>query len=170
MKRVFISTIFMILVSSFSFIYAGEFSVNLPAKDVTVEHFAGKASFKGGSLFGNPGDPALPVYTVKFLLPDDTDLSTVVASIENFEEATDIVELSGEWELDPIPPYLYGEDRLEYWPDEQHVVDGKNVSKFSSQNYLLTSYIADVKTSIKKKFKLVRVKIYPYNYNPGTKK
>ncbi|HQO91028.1 MAG TPA: C25 family cysteine peptidase, partial [bacterium] len=165
MKRVFISTIFMILVSSFSFIYAGEFSVNLPAKDVTVEIVNGTAVFSDEFPYKlNPGDPAIPApYSVRFLLPDQTDLETVTVSIDNLEEEM----LSGTFDVDPVPE-LPGIGEKKYLLDAD-IVDGKNMDIYSVDAFFPADYKNDVHIGKMRTTKIVDVEIFPYKYNPVTK-
>lgn len=142
-----------------------QFSVTMPYKPVTVQNVNGTASFSGAPLSGNPGQPALPAYTVTFLLPPEADLTTVTTTISNPTEQ----ELSGQYNVDPVKP-IPGLDGKVKWPQGMDIVDGKDMSIYKKSAFYRSEYKGTSHTGMMQQYKLVDVQISPYKYNPVTKK
>jgi fibronectin type 3 domain-containing protein len=158
----------MLIALTMSFIACqaiAQFSVTMPYKQVTVQNVNGEAKFSGAQIVGVPGQPALPTYTVTFLLPPDADVSSVTASINNSIDQ----ELSGQYNVAPNRP-IPGPDGKITWPKGMIVVDGKDMAVYGKNAFTMSSYQGRVETGMMYQYKLVDIQIYPYKYNPVTKK
>ncbi|MBN1409698.1 MAG: carbohydrate binding domain-containing protein [Spirochaetales bacterium] len=142
----------------------GQTSIDLPYKHVDITSINGKADFKGTGLYGKPGQPNLPFYTVTFLVPESTDLSKVTAGIENLSES----ELEGTYTVEPaLPPTIRGEIA---WPGGLDIVDGKDVAVYGKNTYFPVSCRGPVVTGKLRQYKIVEATVYPVRYNPVTGK
>ncbi len=150
--------VFLIICSTLN----AKISVNLPYKDVSVQNSRGVAEFEAYELFGEPGQPLLPVYTCAVLLPPDADLSTVSFSIKGLME-----KMIGNYMVKPaLPPMSI---QGEFWPKNRSIVDGKDIGVYT-QNALYPKEHVEI-TSLGKLncFKVVSVRINLARYNPVTK-
>ncbi len=141
-----------------------QYSVSLPDRDVTMTPVNGIATFKGAPVAGEPGQPLLPVYTVTFLLPSNVDFLTVKVSLENLSEK----ELDGAFDVKPaLPPSTRGEI---VWPAGRTIIDGKDVDVYGRNAFTPSDFKGSVKFGAMRNYKLAQVTVYPYKYNPVTRK
>jgi hypothetical protein len=139
-------------------------SVKMPYKSITVQKEDGKAVFKNQTLYGEPGRPNLPVYTVTFLLPAQADLKKISVVMENTRE----IELDGEYEVDAAPPPTAAGKQA--WPAGRNIVNGKDIDVYQRNAFYPASYIGNISPGKMRQYKLVNVTVNPVLYNPVTKK
>ena len=167
MKR---TVFFILFFAFFTNLLALEFSVALPAKDVSVRNDNGLARFDWNNTINiaPPGNPALPVYIVDFVLPDNVILSSVSATIENPLAQ----ELNGTFDVSPSQPDCIDEGCNKfYWENPSAVdADGRNIGQYASRNYLHNDWIFDVKISSYKSMKIAKVPVLAYDWNPTSGK
>jgi hypothetical protein len=138
-------------------------SVNLPHKNIIVQKEGTKAIFKDVAVFGEPGQPALPYYSVTFLLPAQSDLHKCTVRLEHLTEK----ELPGEYDIDgALPPLV---DSL-VWPSDKNIINGKDMAIYSKNSFFPESNIGNIARGAMRQFKLVTVTIVPVKYNPQTRK
>jgi fibronectin type 3 domain-containing protein len=142
-----------------------QYSVTMPYKQVTVKNVNGAAAFDGALTTGAAGQPALPSYTVSFLLPPDADLGSVSASISFTAEN----ELNETYTVAPIPP-LRREDGTLEWAKGSVIVDGKDMAVYGKDAFFPADYRGTVSTQQSRQYKIVDIRINPYLYNPLTKR
>jgi|GEM_PF-4851945 len=161
MKRLCIVSFILFL---FDLLYAGSFDVSLPLKEVSVSREGGFAEFDAFLMRELPGNPAIPrPYLATFVLPDGIDISTVKASFSDLNET----ELSGEWNVEPIiPDPMNGES----YPVGAIIIDGKNIEIYSSDSFYPSDYKGELFIGKQRTVNIATVEIYPYRYNPITKK
>ena len=157
MKHLFIGV--LILTCSIS----AKISVNLPFTETSVQNIRGYAEFNTQELFGEPGQPLLPVYTCAVLLPPDADMKTVSISIEELKEV-----LAGEFLVKPAsPPYsINGPD----WPENRIIVDGKDVAAYTQSGLFPDKLVKVVSNGRLFCYKVVQVQVNLARYNPVSKK
>ena len=119
-------TMFFILFSAlFTNLFAAEFTFNLSERNVSVQNDNGLAVFDWNNAFylAAPGDPALPIYTVDFILPDDADTTSLSVVIDT--PLADIISES--YDVEPAPPTEMGDDFEKYWPNQENIDEnGRN--------------------------------------------
>ena len=122
------------------------------------------AVFSGAWTAGEAGQPSLPYVTVGFLLPPNADLSARTAVL-----VEDTVEdVPGEWDVLPEPPPASGTNLL--WPSGVEIVDGRDVAAYSTNAFMPASSLVTFTTGHAREWKLGDVRIFPYRYNPVTKR
>jgi hypothetical protein len=150
---------------------AGQVIVSLPvksAKTVSIEQdVRGVAGFADMLVRGEPGQPALPVQSVQVLLPPDADPRSVTAAIEEAQSET----LPDAWEVAPVPPVAIGaEPGRAIWPQGRTIVNGRDVAVYSTDAFLPASFLGRVLAGQRREWRLAEIEVYPYRYNPVTKK
>ena len=156
---VYFFTLFIILFSSS---YAST-STELPTKNVTFVVEADTVEFSGATLSNNPGKPALPHYSITFLLPPNTDLSSVTATIVNVQDSlTD----GGLFVNSAQPPTVRGEV---FWPEDLAIVNGKDIAVYNTDAFYPESFLSKKSSGAMGDYILYEVEVYPYQYNPVTK-
>ena len=144
----------------------GELTAPFEISNVFVEKALGGGSiFSGLTAAGIPGRPALPMQTVRVLLPPDAKAETVSAFIRNAV----IREVAGEWDVLPAPPYCVSGGKV-VWPAGLRILDGRDVDVYSSDSYYPDSHMGDVLAGGWRRWKVVSVVVIPYRYNPVTRK
>lgn len=123
----------------------------------------GKAIFEGAGFNGPSGSPALPKYTLRFLLPAGTDAKTISVGIENQKQET----ISGAYDVAPVPP-LVGKGGLT-WPAGSMIQDGKDLAVYGRNAFYPSSHLGKVRTSKLGTFQVVEVEVNEYLYNPVTR-
>ena len=121
MKR---AMFFILFLGFFANLFAAEFTFNLSERNVSVQNNNGAAEFDWSDAFylAPPGDPALPIYTVEFILPDDADINSLSVEIDPLTEV-----LSGSFDVAPTPPIEMGDDFEKYWPNQENIDEnGRN--------------------------------------------
>ena len=121
-------------------------------------------SGRGYSLAGKTGAPALPVLCVKVLLPPDTDLRTVAATIEDV--ATE--NLAGEYDIAPMPPAMCR--GVPIIPDGLELKEGRSTAAYARDKYIPDKPLGLVLPGQMREWRFVEIEVRPYQYNPATKK
>ena len=152
----------MLALCSIAMTAMGQITQGLPYKNVTVSSHSGVAVFQGAALYGKPGQPNLPCYTLTFLLPANADMSKVTVDIENVTEQ----ELGGVYSVTPaVPPRTSSSVA---WPQGVTIVDGRDIAVYSNNAFFPTSNKGAVRFGQLRQYKLVDVTICPYRFNPVT--
>ena len=171
-------TILLVLVLAFfANLFAVDFTFNLSERNVSVQNNNGLAVFDWSNAFylAAPGDPALPIYTVDFILPDDADTSSLSVVIDN--PLTDIISES--FDVEPAPPIKMGDNFEKYWPNQENIdengrnrlIYGENgINAFNGFLHQNDNWIKKTIPSKWKSVKLVTVFVRAYDWNPATKK
>jgi hypothetical protein len=140
----------------------GQITQGLPYKNVTVSAQSGVAVFQGSALYGKPGQPNLPYYTLTFLLPANADMRNVTVDVENVTER----ELTGVYAVTPAVPPSTGSYTA--WPQGVAIVDGKDIAVYRNNAFFPASNKGAVVFGQLRQYKLVDVTISPYRFNPVT--
>ncbi len=136
----------------------------LPCDNVSVVRTGQFADFGDHNISALPGQPALPLFTAAFLLPPDTEMSSISVSVTNVSETV----LPGEFEVRPaLPPYTVDGP---VWPPGRTIRDGKDVEVFATNAFLPSDYLQRASPSQKRVYKLLRVTVNLAKYNPVSKK
>jgi hypothetical protein len=139
-------------------VYA-QYSVELPAKNVTIENVDGKAVFHGMSTYGKPGQPSLPVYNVTFLLPPGTDPADVAVAVQN----PITKELAEDLYVAPaFPPMTSDTVATGEYP--------KDMSVYGNGANFPGAWTGTVTFGKLRQYQLADVAVNPCMYNPVTKK
>ena len=155
----------MLLVLALFAVASATISLGLPYKECAVRNVRGYAQF-GNSDYGCiTGAPALPAYVVRFLVPPEADMSTVKISFSNLTE--EVIE--GEFLVSPVPAARTAMGTVAKITDRK-IVDGKGVAIYSTDAYYPAGYAELGSTGKLWNFKIMEVIVYPYRYNPVTKK
>ena len=113
-----------------SFLFSSSFariSVNLPNTYIPVSREDGYTVFKGVSVYGEPGEPVLPLYSYTFLLPPAADLNNVSVQVDGLAEEV----LSGTFDV--RPGALEAIQNEIVMPEGKNIVDGKDVDGLTKQ-------------------------------------
>ncbi|HNT27677.1 MAG TPA: hypothetical protein PKH10_05795, partial [bacterium] len=154
----------------FSFyVYASQtnYQYQVTGNEISVEFYGNQALFSNGAGHETPGYPDMRHFNVYFLLPDDYVPSNISVSLDNVESEN----ILGEWEVPPVKPetmYVDGQP-VEYMPDKTNVVHGKNMIAYSRNNYIFGSFLGSYVITSANRYNILRVTIYPFDYNPFTK-
>lgn len=125
----------------------------------------GKAFFGGLPAVGIPGRPALPAQTVRVLLPPDARPDSLSASIRDAV----VTEIAGEWDVPPAPPYCKSGGEA-VWPIGRRIQAGRDMDVYSSGKHYPDSHLGDIVAGAWREWKVVSVAVFPYRYNPVTRK
>jgi hypothetical protein len=142
----------------------GQISVNLPYRDVGISSQNGIAVFSGSQTGAKAGEPALPSYTVTVVAPPNTNLANVNVTIENPVMA----DVAGTWDVAPTPPITAGKKVI--WPQGKTIVNGKDVGIYGTNAFFPISNLGTVRVGKMRQYGLVDIIVWPYSYNPVTKK
>ncbi len=142
---------------------AAQIYAKLSDHRVVLKSESGKAVFEGAGVDGPSGSPALPKYTLRFLLPAGTDENTVSVTIENLK--TEIVP--GAYDVAPVPP-LVGRNGPT-WPAGSMIQDGKNLVVYGKNAFYPASHLGKTRTGKLGTFQVVEVELNEYLYNPVTR-
>jgi hypothetical protein len=156
----FAAVVFTLIVATFP--AKAQFSVNLPIKEVSVKNVEGTAVFSGGDIDGKPGRPALPFYNVLFLLPPDADLKTVSVSISGLAEK----EVSGTFKVNPIPLPDRKNKKLNWALIDQ----GRDKTVYTADEFFPQEYKKTALCAAKRQYKMAKIAVFPFRYNPVTGK
>ncbi|MCL6588886.1 MAG: hypothetical protein K6U80_02930 [Firmicutes bacterium] len=131
-------------------------TITLPLPNMNVSLSTrpdGFVVFANSVISGNPGEPGLPLRTFKVLLPPDADPNTVKVTITN----QIITNVTGTYNVEPVPYPACEEPTpappivlLNKWYPEARL------SKVSGGNL--------------RGWRLAEAQVYPYQYNPVTKR
>lgn len=141
-----------------------------PAKVQQVAGNQAVINIGGAPQGGNPGDPMLPFKSVCLLVPPDTDLATVTASLisQSWEE------LPGEYDIAPANPAAAwdGEKFIISWgdKDESVIVGGRDSTIYNKNAYFPPEPVQIASVGKFRQWKIVEVKVWLAVYNPVQKK
>ena len=139
--------------------------VPLDLKSITVaQSKAATAAFEGATLAGRTGQPGLPRLTTKVLLPRDTDLRTVSATLAGEKTET----LTGPWDVAPMPPLVAGTNIL--WPPNVNIADGRDKEAYAKESFEPASFLGQTTTGQMREWLFAEVEIVPYRYNPTNRR
>lgn len=139
-------------------------TINLPQEDISVDRLCGSAQYSERDVFGEPGQPSLPVYVYSVLLPPDADLKSVSISIEGMKESL----LAGQFEIQPVLPPKTS-NGIVGWPNERNIENGRDISVYSQNAIYPQNHIKVMEIGQLSCFKLVTVKVSKLRYNPVEK-
>jgi hypothetical protein len=123
----------------------------------------GVAVFKRASLTGATGQPAIPVFNVKVLLPPNADMRTVKATLTNEV----VAQIEGPFDVSPVPPAI-GRGKV-LWPEGVKFTDGRDVEAYAKDAYSPVTFLGLSLTSQMREWRLVEVDVRPFKYNPVKK-
>lgn len=144
----------------FENVFALQDSIPIPlaGEDIgyTVEN--GVVTFSENNFFGYYGQPALPSYGIKFILPDKTDLESVQVTLSN------IVEESFTGQISPKVEDLGGPT-----PSPTAViVDGYDTTVYNQNALFPSDNIIHINKGKGRETNIINIMISPYRYNPVT--
>ncbi len=140
----------------------GQITQALPYKNVTLSSQSGVAAFQGAALYGKPGQPKLPYYTLTFLLPANADMRNVTVDVENVTE----MDVAGVYSVAPaLPPRIKSSI---IWPAGVTIVNGQDIAVYGNNAFFPASNKGAVTFGQLRQYKLVDVTICPYRFNPVT--
>lgn len=163
--------IISLLVLVFRFSAVGQYTVSLIYDSSAMKYNDGYTRFSStlySGFCGKSGQPDLPTYELRFLLPPDADLTT--ASYVFSDTVMKILE--GQFTILPAPPVCILGNKMDevhcYWPDGVTIKDRKDVSIYEKNDYFPTSHFIGLSTGMGRQYKIVSLNISPYCYNPVT--
>ena len=159
-----ISIITLILLTVLT-VTSASISLELPSSECTVRNIHGYAEFSGSDYACVTGAPKLPASVVRFMVPPDADMSTIRISFSNLREK----EIEGIYQVRPVAPAMSTMGTVAKIAD-RNIVHGKDISIYSSNAFYPANYAKVVSTGKLWNFKILEVIVYPYRYNPVTKK
>ncbi len=118
----------------------------------------------GYATLASPGDPALPYKEISLLLPPNADPHSVIVGLR--DAAT--TEIEGLHELAPAPPIATSVDGGETvdWGPGKEIANGRNAAVYSRNEFYPSSNVQVVSVGNMRKWRLARVRYYPYRCNP----
>lgn len=149
---------------------ADQVTVQLPDLDVKVlADSRGYAVFSGTNLqyLSQTGEPALPSYIVKVLLPPDADPATLQVQLSGLE----FHPVPGSWEVRPTPPLATWDGlqvRVE-WPEGISSPDGKNRNIYGKNERYPTRLLKTAQTGRMRRWRLIDIPVVLFQYNPVAK-
>lgn len=160
-KKITLALVISILLISSSY-------ANIPQilthKEIPVRSNGTYAVFEGVSVYGEPGEPVLPLYSYTFLLPPAADLNNVSVQVDGLAEEV----LSGTFNVGPGA--LEAIQNKIVMPEGKNIVDGKDIAIYSRDSFFPDSYASITNIGKMRQYKLVKVTVNPYVYNPVSKK
>ncbi|MDO5575583.1 MAG: C25 family cysteine peptidase, partial [Fibrobacter sp.] len=151
----FIVFFFMFACCSFFSLATAQYSVNLPYKQIAVEKNANKAIFDTDAFICEPGRPNLPFYDISILIPPEINFEDVTVRLNDLEYQ----DLSETFEIDPAE--IIDSSRI-----SECIVDKKDTSVYRSNKFFPSDFKGNVVFDKLWHYKVVRVTVYPYLYNP----
>lgn len=131
--------------------------------NIQISSHNGYTEFQGNfNSFADPGKPNIPCISKRFLLPYDTDLSTINVNIKSDKKL-----INGNFEVPPVGPNnIDGED---VWLGEDKIVEGKNISIYSKDEFFPANQLVNFQTGKLKDYKIIEIYYSPIQYNPISK-
>jgi len=118
---------------------------------------------------GAPGEPELPAYRFKFLLPCDVDRESVMVTLEDAVWE----DVPGEFDVAPAPPvgtFMEGKTVISWGSkDPASIVDGRDVAVYGEDALFPPRPVGPITTSRYRQWNLAYVMLYPVAYNPVQK-
>lgn len=118
----------------------------------------------GYATLASPGDPALPYKEIDLLLPPNANPHSVTVGLRDAVTT----EIEGLHELAPAPPIVTSVDGGETvdWGPGKQITGGRNTAVYSRNAFYPGSNAEVVSVGNMRKWRLARVRYYPYRYNP----
>lgn len=135
-------------------------AAKIPAKAIALHDAQGTATFSGAGINGPSGSPALPQYTLTFLLPPNTDPKDVTVQLAGVTEEI----VSGAFDVSPIPARI-GQN-TESWPAGSRIVQGRDQNIYGQDAFWPASHMGAVRFGRLGAYQLVEVQVSDYQYNP----
>ncbi len=136
---------------------SGQYTLKMPHERVIVENDHGTAVFKNMVTYGKPGQPDMPVYSVTFLVPPETDPRDVSVTVENPVDSV----LPGKWNvLHALPPSTNESTPVSECP--------KDMSVYGQSTFFPESWTGNVTFGKLRENLLVKITVNPCKYNPVT--
>lgn len=151
----FIVFFFVFAGCSFFSLATAQYSVNLPYKQISVEKSGNKAIFDTDAFICEQGRPKLPSYSISILIPPEIDFEDVTVKLKDLTYQ----DLPETFEVDPSE--IVDSSRL---PDG--IADKKDTSVYRSNSFFPSEFKGKVVFDRLWHYKVVRVTVYPYLYNP----
>ena len=159
MNKKLLSALFIFLCASF--IHAG-ISQSIPSRDLVVSNRNGVAEFSNCEMYGEPGQPHLPVYNCGILFPPDADLNTVTIFIRGLKEKS-----VGTCTVRPSPPPMSIHGPC--WPLNRSIVNGKDIGVYAVNMVHPKHYVRVANKGRMNCFKVLAVCVNLARYNPVTR-
>jgi hypothetical protein len=118
------------------------------------------------SVFANPGRPALPTYQLTFLRPPDADIYSVKFSL--LDTVTKV--LDGDYSISPAPPERTCATACVSCVQLEPAENVKDTSIYNKNEYFPAGYLSSFSGGMSEQYKFAKITIYPYRYNPVSKK
>ena len=166
-KKTLLSLFLLIILMGAGFALQIEIDIPIPQVRV-IKTSDGSAKFIGKNIqyITETGEPALPYFVAKALIPPGADIDsvTVAASAEDFEE------IVGEWKVKPMPPLATwdGSRVVVEWPDDKTIRNGEDTDIYGSNNTFPPTTITRISTGRMRHWKLVDIPIALFQYIPVT--
>ncbi len=156
--------IFLVVLLFSCIIYSNNREISTDLKgDFAIEKYRGYTEFSGTTMYGETGDPNLPVKMGTFLLPSDADVNSVSLAIEGLQESV----VQGPVAIKPLEPARTCDGKV-IMPENKTIVDGKNVAVYGQDKFFPSSYV-DVEATLVgalANYKIVKYMVYLAKYNP----
>ncbi len=141
---------------------AGQISVMLDAHpDMSFDK--GFAYQKDAMLWGEAGDPAIPVQHIRLLLPPDVGPETVSMTLDNLQYVT-----QASARIAPVPPvHIWTSTGIEaLWPPGRLFENGKNTLCYKNDAFFPADHLIDSRLGEIRGWKILTVTIALLQYNP----
>lgn len=159
MNKKLLSALFIFLCAS---VVHAVISQSIPSRDIVVSNRNGVAEFSNCEVYGEPGQPHLPVYNCGILLPPDADLNTVTISIRGLKERS-----VGTYTVRPSPPPMSINGPC--WPLNRSIVNGKDIGIYTENMVHPKQYVRVTNKGRMNCFKILAVCVNLARYNPVTR-
>ncbi len=148
-----------------------EFDITSPPVSADAIPKAGRSTpFEDLDRSARPGEPLLPYYALRVLLPADADLSTVRTRLK----AAHWQDLPGQYEIPPAPPAAtwHAGKYIFDWAgkDSSLIVAGRDTSVYDKDDYFPPEPVEVVSVGKFRQWKLAELRIWLNAYNPVQKK
>lgn len=131
--------------------------------NLSVTQTLKNGEFIGIPVYGESGAPQLPFFSYDFLVPSDAELNTVTATIQESQEEV----LQGLYDIKPALPPSVNEE-IQY-PAGKTIINGKDVAIYNVNAFYPSNFVTAVTIGKLQEYKLVKVVVSPYQYNPVTR-
>ena len=115
------------------------------------------------------GDPDIPWFTITALLPPDIDPSGVNCFFKDVTYRK--MNNDSLWNIRPVPPPVTWIDgqRIEDWPANVNIIDGKNTDTYSRSAFWPAKEVKVISISKMRKWNLITIAVPMLRYNPVNK-
>lgn len=144
-------------------------TVSLPTPDFTPSQCGLPEGLQidaeGYSNISSPGDPSLPFIEINLVVPPDVD----PASVDVVLAGARVEHPEGFYDIAPAPPFTTSVDGkiVQDWGRGKNIVNGRNTKVYKSESFFPARNVEITDQGAVRKWKLVRVRYYPYRYSPA---